>query len=181
MLDYDWENSVGYWVCTTSHALRRALGTRLAREGITLRQFEVLAWLSCKGSGSQAELAEHLGIEPNTLAGVVSRMERDGLLERRNCQQDRRKNTIHPTEKSEEIWHSVTDSCHEVRSQATAGFTPEELTQFRQLCERIRENLNEPAVSNDPAGLTPCAAPLPVPAATVRNPSVAVRPMNGLK
>lgn len=161
MLDYDWEHSIGYWVCTTSHALRRALGARLAREGITLRQFEVLAWLSCKGSGSQAELAEHLGIEPNTLAGVVSRMERDGLLERRNCQLDRRKNTIHPTEKAEEIWNSVTISCHEVRNQATRSFSAEELALFRELCDRIRENLNDPSELQEPAVAGPLAVGSP--------------------
>lgn len=147
MLDYDWENSVGYWVCMTSHALRRALGAQLAREGITLRQWEVLAWLSCKGCGSQSELAEHLGIERNTLAGVVSRMERDGLLKRENCCNDRRKNSIHPTEKAQEIWNRVTVLCHRVRDQATRGFTPEELDQFHHLCDRIRENLNDPAPS----------------------------------
>ena len=58
MLEYDWESSIGYWVCTTSHALRRALSTQLAQEGMTFRQWEVLAWLSANDGLSQAEMAE---------------------------------------------------------------------------------------------------------------------------
>jgi MarR family transcriptional regulator for hemolysin len=145
VLEYDWENSIGHWVCSTSHALRKALGTRLTREGITLRQWEVLAWLSCKGGGSQSEVAEGLGIEPHTLAGVLSRMERDGLLERKSCVKDRRRNTIQPTEKAEEMWARVTRLCQEVRSRAVEGFTTAELETFRNLCRRISENLAEPA------------------------------------
>lgn len=141
VLEYDWENSVGCWVCTTSQMLRKALGAQLTREGITLRQWEVLAWLSCNGCGAQAELAEAIGIEPHTMAGIISRMERDGLLERKSCEKDRRKNTITPTPRAEELWERVTRICHEVREKATAGLSDRELQQFKQMCQRIQDNL----------------------------------------
>lgn len=141
MLEYDWETSVGHWICSTSHALRKALGSQLSRTGITLRQWEVLAWLSADGCGSQSELAEALGIEPHTLAGILGRMERDGLLERKCCPEDRRKNRIQPTEKAEAVWARVTDLCHEIRKRAVKGMTPEELSVLQSLCARIRQNL----------------------------------------
>ncbi|CAK9085191.1 Transcriptional regulator SlyA [Durusdinium trenchii] len=141
VLEYDWENSVGYWICSTAHALRRALTTELAAEGITLRQWEVLAWLSCKGCGSQSELAEHLGIEPHTLAGILSRMERDGLLDRRSCDQDRRRNKIYPTQRAEEIWERAAESCRRIRRQALEGLPAEEIEQLKSTCERIRSSL----------------------------------------
>ena len=141
MLEYDWENSVGYWICSTAHALRRALTTELAAEGITLRQWEVLAWLSCKGCGSQSALAEHLGIEPHTLAGILSRMERDGLLDRRSCDQDRRRNKIYPTQRAEEIWERAAESCPRIRRQALEGLPAEEIEQLKSTCERIRSSL----------------------------------------
>jgi MarR family transcriptional regulator for hemolysin len=121
--------------------MRKVLGARLNREGITLRQWEVLAWLSSDGCGSQTELAESLGIEPHTLAGILTRMERDGLLERKSCEQDRRKNKIHPTAKAEEVWARVTQICQEIRSQATKGFTEEDKASLQRLCARMRENL----------------------------------------
>jgi len=141
VLDFDWESSIGYWVCTTSHALRRALSTQLAQEGMTFRQWEVLAWLSHNGNLSQAEMAECMGIEPHTLAGVLRRMERDGWLERRSCQHDRRKNTIVPTDKAEDVWLRALECCQQVRSRAVEGLSDAELEQFKRTCEKVRANL----------------------------------------
>ena len=150
MLEYDWESSIGYWVCTTSHALRRALSTQLAREGMTFRQWEVLAWLSANDDLSQAEMAECMQIEPHTLAGVLRRMERDGWLERKCCEHDRRKNTIVPTEKAEEVWSRAVACCHAVRDRAVEGLSEAEIQQFRKTCEKVRSNLafEEPAESS---------------------------------
>jgi len=145
VLEYDWESSIGYWVCTTSHALRRSLSTQLASEGMTFRQWEVLAWLSANGNLSQAEMAECMGIEPHTLAGVLRRMERDGWLERKCCEHDRRKNTIVPTEKAEEVWLRAVECCHKVRARASEGFSEKELEQFKATCEKVRANLETDA------------------------------------
>jgi MarR family transcriptional regulator for hemolysin len=135
----------------TSQAIRRTLTARLAEAGITFRQWEVLAWLASNGDVSQAELAECMGIEPHTLAGVVRRMERDGWLNRRSCTDDRRRNRLAPTEKAEQIWEQAMEICREVREQAITGFTPAELSLLKKLCTDIRENLSPQA----PAG-TPC-------------------------
>lgn len=151
VLEYDWESSVGHWVCTTSHALRRALTNCLAQEGMTFRQWEVLAWLSVNEDLSQAELADCMNIEPHTLAGVLRRMERDGWLERKCSPQDRRRNTIHPTEKAEDVWLRAVECCHQVRAQAIAGISPDEIEQFKATCEKIRNNL---AVANGPGHST---------------------------
>ena len=43
MLEHDDEASVGCWITSTAHSLRRSLSTELARANITLRQWEVLA------------------------------------------------------------------------------------------------------------------------------------------
>lgn len=148
MLQYDFDESVGCWIALTNQALRRAVAARLADEEITLRQWEVLACLALKGEDvPQVELAEMLGIEAPTLVGVLSRMERDGWLTRECCDQDRRRKLIRPSTKAESLWGRMVDCCHEVREQATKGFTQQDLVTLRDLCGRIRENLDETAVN----------------------------------
>lgn len=147
MLEYDWENSVGYWICTTSHAIRRALSLRLAEERMTLRQWEVLACLSRRRNSSQAEIAECLGIEPHTLTGIVTRMERDGWVQRIASATDRRRYSILPTQRGQEVWTRAIEWCREVRSQALLGFTDEEAGMMKNFCERIRKNLGEEAAT----------------------------------
>jgi MarR family transcriptional regulator for hemolysin len=108
---------------------------------MTLRQWEVLVWLSVNGDLSQAELAECMGIERHTLTGVLVRMERDGWLERRCCPHDRRKNKLHPTDKAEAVWSRAVACCQNVRAQAVEGISFDELAQFKRTCEKIRQNL----------------------------------------
>ena len=141
MLQYNFDESIGYWICTTSHAMRRALDAELAREKITLRQWEVLAWIALEGEQSQVELAERLGIEAPTLAGVLTRMERDGWLDRYCCPEDRRRKRLRATPKAESVWSRMVECCNRVRDRATDGIEPEELAQFKHTCEKIRANL----------------------------------------
>jgi MarR family transcriptional regulator, transcriptional regulator for hemolysin len=139
-LDYDWENSVGYWICAASHSLRKALDSRLNKEGITIRQWEVLAWLSARGCGSQSELADQLGIKPHTLVGVLSRMEKAKLITRRSSQEDRRKKTIHATKKAEALWLQVSKITHDMRDQAVQGMSKTDLDNLKSLCETVYNN-----------------------------------------
>lgn len=155
MLEYDYENSVGYWVTTASHAMRRALEAALAVERITLRQWEVLTWLSLEGELTQADLAERMFVEASTLTGILTRMERDGWLERRGCPDDRRCKRIRPTERAEAVWSRMAECGHRTREQATRGFSAEELQTLKSLCARIRKNVDregwDPAAEHAPA------------------------------
>ena len=144
MLEYDFEKSIGYWVASTAHALRRALDVELSREGITFRQWEVLAWIAAEGEQSQVELADRLCIEAPTLAGILSRMERDGWLVRYACPDDRRCKRIRVTEKAEQVWNKAVECCHLIRSQATNGISEDDLAGFRRVCSTILTNLGEP-------------------------------------
>ena len=158
MLQFDFEESLGYWICSTSHAFRRALNAELAKEGITYRQWEVLARIALQGEPSQTELAEALGIEAPTLVGILDRMERDGWLDRYSCPNDRRKKRIRATEKAGAVWARMVDCTHRVRVQAREGLSPEDLDHVRTICGRIRANLEEPAPIA--AAAAPCAADL---------------------
>lgn len=157
MLEYDFEESIGCWVALTSHALKRALDAELARENITFRQWEVLAWLAHDGDLSQVELADRLGIEAPTLVGILSRMERDGWLERTPCPIDRRRKRLHPTPRAEAVWNRCVECCRRVRSRATQGMSAEELMRFKVQCERIRRNLEGPDEPVGPAECEPAA------------------------
>ncbi|MFQ5733329.1 MAG: MarR family winged helix-turn-helix transcriptional regulator [Planctomycetaceae bacterium] len=144
MLQYDFEDSVGCWIAGTSHAVRRAMDAELAKENITYRQWEVLAWLSFAGEQTQAELSDRIGIEAPTLAGVIQRMERDGWLEKSCCTQDRRKKYIRPTPQAEAVWNRMVECCHKIRRKAIDGISPEHLQILKSTCETIRVNLGWP-------------------------------------
>lgn len=140
-LAYDFERSVGFWVCQTSHALQRAFNEQLAPTGITFRQAQVLGCLALEERLTQTELAERLGIEPPTLVGVLDRMERDGWIRRTGDPRDRRRKWIEATAAAQPVWRRVVAAARNVRRRATRGFTAAELAQLQQLLTRLRANL----------------------------------------
>lgn len=151
MLEYDYEDSVGFWLTTAAHAIRRTLEAELSREQITIRQWEVLSRLSLEGELTQAELAERMYVEASTLTGILCRMERDGWLERRGCPDDRRCKRLRPTERAEAVWNRMAACGHRVREQATEGLSSDELNALKSICAKIRANLGSEVALPAPA------------------------------
>lgn len=133
---------VGSWIVSTAHAFRKAMECELSQEGITFRQWEVLVWLNSDGEQPQNELAEKMGLETQTLGGILSRMERDGWLTRQSCSEDRRRKLIRATAQAEKILEDMHACCDRVREQAVQGLTEADLNQLNLTCEQIRKNLD---------------------------------------
>jgi len=141
MLQYDFEQSIGYWVTLAAHAIHRALDEELAPQGITFRQSQVLAWLALEGELSQVELAAKLMIEPPTLVKVLDRMERDDWITRTSCLEDRRKKIIRPNQRAGDVWSKIVECAHRVRRQALSGMSEGEVKLLIGLLRRILTNL----------------------------------------
>lgn len=144
-IEYDFEESIGYWVTITALAFRRALNEELAPHGITFRQFQVLGWLAIERELSQRELADRMDIEPPTLAGIIDRMEAAGWVSRQGCCVDRRRKIIRVEPAAEPVWEKIAECARRVRREATAGLTDEQVEQLRDLLRTVHETLNRRA------------------------------------
>jgi MarR family transcriptional regulator for hemolysin len=145
VLEYDFENSVGFWICQASHALQRAFNEELAPQGVTFRQAQVLGSLALEGRLSQTDLAERMRIEPPTLVGILDRMERDGWIRRGSDKKDRRKKLIEATAAAKPVWTKIVAVAKRVRTRATRGMTPAQLTQLKKLLTLVQTNLQTTA------------------------------------
>ena len=141
MSDYDFEASVGYWITLTSHYYQQQLHEELAPIGITLRQFQVMAWLMVDGELAPGQLAERLMVEPPTLVGILDRMQREGWLERRCCADDRRRKLVVLKPGARRVWSKVVQRLMTMRERATSGMTEQEVATLNQLLKRVQENL----------------------------------------
>jgi MarR family transcriptional regulator, temperature-dependent positive regulator of motility len=84
-----------------SHLLHRAqqvatdrFSAATGEGGLTLRQYAVLAAAAAKPGLSQSDLVSETGIDRSTLAEMVARMTKKGLLERNRSQTDARANSV---------------------------------------------------------------------------------------
>jgi MarR family transcriptional regulator for hemolysin len=145
MLQYDFEDSVGYWLTLAFHSYLDVFKDLLEPYGITYRQAQILGWIAVRGPLSQAELASLMMIEPPSLVGTLDRMEAMGLLERKNCPSDRRKNLVHALPAADGMWEQIASCGRIVRAQATHGLSQEEMATLRDLLDRVRANLTTKA------------------------------------
>ena len=76
------------------YGLNQAFRRRLAHLGITPDQFTVMRTLLEHEGATQRELSELMTSDPNTIASLVDRMEKAGLLERTKHEKDRRAHRI---------------------------------------------------------------------------------------
>lgn len=141
MLQYDFDQSVGYWIATAHQSYMRVFNERLAPYGITYRQAQLLGWLAVEGPMSQTDLATRMLIEPPSLVGILDRAEEAGLIERRPCPDDRRRKLVHTLPAAEQVWARIAQCGREIRRQAVAGLSEEEIATLRHLLEKVRENV----------------------------------------
>src|SRR6266516_3426936 len=72
------------------YGLNQAFRRRIAHLGVTPDQFTVMRTLLENNGVTQRELAELMSSDPNTVASLLERMEKAGLVERQAHEKDRR-------------------------------------------------------------------------------------------
>jgi MarR family transcriptional regulator, transcriptional regulator for hemolysin len=149
VLDYDFENSVGHWVCQASQVLQRAFNEELAPQGVTFRQAQLLGCLALEGKLSQTDLADRMRIEPPTLVGIIDRMERDGWIRRSSDATDRRRKLIEALPASKPAWIKIIAAAKRVRNRATRGMTANQLAQLKKLLGLVQSNLDESSAQRE--------------------------------
>jgi len=155
MKDYDFEESIGYWLAISHQAFQRALSERLSPEGITHRQTHVIGWLKLEQELSQGDLARRMMIEPPTLVRILDRMEAAGWLRRDGDPTDRRRRIVRLTPAAEPIWERIIEHALELRQAAVEGMTAEDVVHLKALLRQIFTNLTHgPAVAGSRASAT---------------------------
>ncbi|MGE0594723.1 MAG: MarR family winged helix-turn-helix transcriptional regulator [Hyphomonadaceae bacterium] len=91
---------------STSHLLHRVqqlasdrFAALVGEDGVTLRQFVVMAAIADAPGVSQIDLVRTTGVDRSTLADIVTRLARNGLVDRAASEADARANAISLSEK----------------------------------------------------------------------------------
>ncbi len=98
------------------------------RGAFSLIQLNVVAVLETDGPLSMSRLADALDVSVASATGIVSRMERRGLVERRHATADRRLVVVHLTERGAGLFRDLETHRRERLAQLLHELTPDELT-----------------------------------------------------
>jgi len=136
------DRSVGFLLNRAARSMKRTLEARLATYGITASQYVLLAILAKKDGLSQTQLGNRLSFDNPTVTGVIDRMERDGLVERRRTSSDRRVINIFLSDKARAILSEIQEIAEEVNDRALEEYSAEEKSDLISMLNSIWKNMN---------------------------------------
>lgn len=125
-----------------NRAFARLVDVPLRELGIATGQVPVLVALKQHGALPQAELARIARVEQPSMAQLLSRMERDGLVQRTPDPADGRSRLITLTDQAQRQLPKGRAVMEATSEQALAGFSAKERDQLGALLARVLANLD---------------------------------------
>ncbi|TGX50294.1 MarR family transcriptional regulator [Sphingomonas gei] len=139
--DWDPLRHPGHYFSRISRGLTRVGDGRLRELGFATAQLPVLAALKDGARLSQSELARWAKVEQPTMAQMLSRMERDGLIRREPDPEDRRSSLVSLTEIALERLPAGRAVLRQGNADMTKGLSRDEVDALISLLRRVLANV----------------------------------------
>lgn len=136
-------NYTGYLV-RRSQQRHVAVWQREVSGSISSVQFGVLAVLARRPGASQRELGDELDLDRSTIADLVARLQRNGLLRRERHGADRRRNALELTEEGRSELERLRPRVDLVERALTDGLGERDREELRRLLHRLLADRSSP-------------------------------------
>lgn len=117
--------------------LNRWLMAQASTLGLSPGQPKILECLIQNGEVNQKAIASSCEIEPATVGSILSRMERDGLVRRRQRNGDRRSLYVSLTPRGDALGRQMMELFHHADTRAAALLSPQEQAQLLSLLNKV--------------------------------------------
>lgn len=131
----------GHFISRVHRAMTRIGDARLKELGFATAQLPVLGALHSGEKRSQTDLARLAKVEQPTMAQLLARMERDGLITREPDPDDRRSSLISLTTQARERLPAGRDILLQGNRDMTRGLSNDEVETLICLLERMLTNV----------------------------------------
>jgi len=135
--------NLGSAVKTLTHVMASEMDRRLRVHNVTISQWAILRQLWEREGRSQVELQERLSLEGATVTGLLQRMERANLVQRKTDLADKRVQRVFLTEHGRDLEPVARHIAAEINEQALKGFTEDEQAFLMRLLARALHNVEE--------------------------------------
>ena len=131
------DSEITWLLHRAAQRMHSATGEQAEKHGIQLRDYIVLSALHKTPNLTQVELGKALGLDKTTLMSQLDRLERMGLVVRRNDPRDRRARIPEITEAGNALRANVAGACDEVEAAAVNNFSKDQVQVFRHMLFEI--------------------------------------------
>ncbi|MGP0088921.1 MAG: MarR family winged helix-turn-helix transcriptional regulator [Xanthobacteraceae bacterium] len=139
------ENYLPYLINRVGAALvvRFAQDT-LAKQGLSIAMWRVLAALSTNGEQRQIDLAEMTSIDTSTLSRLVARLVRMGLVTRKRSKTNNREVVVQLTARGRALVERLIPIAENLEKTAIAEISPKDLSTLKRCLRLMYKNLAHP-------------------------------------
>jgi len=148
-MDWDLFDTPVPLINMASRAFSRLGERRVKALGFNIGQLPVLYMLRNGAQMSQKDLAKFAKIEQPSMAQMLARMERDGLIRRTPDPADGRSSLISLTEEAVAKLPAARQALEEGRERVLSGFSVDEVQTLVQLMRRLNQNLDRMVAEED--------------------------------
>lgn len=141
----DDDEYIGYVLSDVARLIRTVFDRRVRDIGLTRAQWLVLTRLYRRPGASQTELADMLEIDRASAGRMIDRMQKNGWVERRADNGDRRVNRLHLTADARRVHKDMWAIAEATVDDALAPLSTSERDQFTRLAARVKVQLQSMA------------------------------------
>ena len=132
--------NVGLRLTVLARMMRNRFDRLVSNLNVTRSQWAMIAVVSTHPGATQRMIAEILEMSEASAGRLIDRLCADGLLERRERDDDRRARAVYITPSAEPLLAKLADLAKSGEEQLFRGFSEDELNQLRLLLDRLYEN-----------------------------------------
>ncbi len=140
---FDRENSLGHLINQAARLTHKTMRQQLGLSCPNPAYVPVVLWLLEKDGQTQAELCRRARIEQPSMAEIVKRMERDGLIRRRPDEQDKRRQRLYLSVKARRLSNRLLPVLEQGNAFIRDGLSDRDISVFTRALRRMIENMEE--------------------------------------
>lgn len=122
-------------------------GTQALEEfGVTTQQWSVLGALSrpqAASGMSVGQLSQYLLVSRQNLSGILTRLEREGYVERVTGDEDRRSRKVRLTAQGETLWQALAEPIQQFYDHALQGLSFDDRLAFIHYISLLQKNMSK--------------------------------------
>ncbi len=131
------DQCINFLLTGAQHRVFQELKKELEQYDLTPIQYGVLKCIWQLDLHTPKEIAEYLSIENSTISGILDRMEKKGLIERKIDREDRRFVYIDLTKAGKDLEDPVNKTIEDFNTEVLSIFTEKEASALRDMLRRL--------------------------------------------
>lgn len=137
------KREIGLRVTILARLLRNNFDRKVAILNVTRSQWAMIAVVARFPGATQRTIAEALEMSEASAGRLIDRLCADGLLERRDRDDDRRARAVYVTGKAKPLLERLAEFAQDAEERMFKGLSSDELDQFQGLLDRVYANLSK--------------------------------------